>query len=86
MSLQTKDIRLRLKGKPRARFEEIKAAKGLTNDTEVLRLLINEAYLDKMVLTDEFVEWFRARPHKPVMKLSEVVDEYELFKKQQQKR
>ncbi len=81
MSSRT-DIRLRLQGDAKTRFHELKKSSGLTNDTEVLRLLITESYLDKMVLTEEFVEWFAARPHKPVMKLSEVVDEYEIFKRQ----
>lgn len=36
------DIRLRLDGEVKQRFLEIKRAKGLTNNTEVLRLVINE--------------------------------------------
>ncbi|MBS7635742.1 hypothetical protein KEJ37_00110 [Candidatus Bathyarchaeota archaeon] len=40
------DIRLRLTGEVRTRFLEIKRAKGLTNSTEVLRLIINE-YFEK---------------------------------------
>ena len=36
------DIRLRLQGQVKAHFLQIKDAKGLTNNTEVLRLLINE--------------------------------------------
>lgn len=36
------DIRLRLDGEPKQRFLDIKNAKGLTNNTEVLRLIINE--------------------------------------------
>jgi hypothetical protein len=40
------DIRLRLNGEVKTRFLEIKRAKGLTNNTEVLRLIINE-YFDK---------------------------------------
>ena len=41
------DIRLRLKGKVRERFLEIKTAKGLENKTEVCRLIINE-YFEKI--------------------------------------
>ena len=41
------DIRLRLKGKVRERFLEIKNAKGLENKTEVCRLIINE-YFEKI--------------------------------------
>ena len=33
-------------------------------------------------LTDEFVEWFCARNTKPVMKLSEVIEEFKLYKKE----
>jgi len=36
------DIRLRLNGQIREQFLKIKRAKGLTNNTEVLRLIINE--------------------------------------------
>lgn len=43
---QVLDIRLRLSGQVKTRFLEIKRAKGLTNNTEVLRLIINE-YFDK---------------------------------------
>mgnify|MGYP000153168460 CR=1 FL=1 len=38
------DIRLRLNGRSKQRFLEVKAAKGLTNNTDVLRLVINEYY------------------------------------------
>jgi len=37
------DIRIRLGGEVKKHFLEIKEAKGLTNNTEVLRLLIQEA-------------------------------------------
>lgn len=40
------DIRVKLKGDVRTRFLQIKKAKGLTNNTEVLRLIINE-YFEK---------------------------------------
>lgn len=40
------DIRVKLKGEVRNRFLRIKSAKGLTNNTEVLRLIINE-YFEK---------------------------------------
>jgi len=40
------DIRVKLKGEVRTRFLRIKSAKGLTNNTEVLRLIINE-YFEK---------------------------------------
>lgn len=36
------DIRLRLNGEVKRRFLEIKEDKGLTNNTEVLRLIIKE--------------------------------------------
>jgi len=36
------DIRLKLEGETRERFLKIKESKGLTNNTEVLRLLITE--------------------------------------------
>ena len=42
------DIRLRLKGRGKTRFLEIKSAKGLTNNTEVLRLVINEYFEQKL--------------------------------------
>lgn len=42
------DIRLRLKGKVKNRFLDIKRAKGLTNNTEVLRLVINEYFNKKL--------------------------------------
>ena len=38
------DIRLRLKGKVKKRFLEIKNAKGLVNNTDVCRLIINEYF------------------------------------------
>ena len=43
---QVLDIRLRLSGQVKTRFLKIKKAKGLTNNTEVLRLIINE-YFEK---------------------------------------
>jgi len=43
------DIRLRLKGRGKTRFLEIKSAKGLTNNTEVLRLVINEYFEQRLV-------------------------------------
>jgi len=42
------DIRLRLKGEVKTRFLEIKNALGLTNDTEVLRVVISK-YFEKNV-------------------------------------
>jgi hypothetical protein len=41
------DIRLKLDGDVAQRFLEIKKAKGLKNETEVLRLIINEYYQEK---------------------------------------
>jgi len=38
------DIRLKLEGDIAQRFLAIKKAKGLKNDTEVLRLIINEYF------------------------------------------
>lgn len=38
------DIRVRLNGEIKRRFLEIKKAKGLTNNTEVVRLIINEYF------------------------------------------
>jgi len=38
------DIRLRLKGKAKEHFLQIKAAKGLVNNTDVCRLIINEYF------------------------------------------
>lgn len=35
-------------------------------------------------LTDGFVEWFCARNTKPVMKLSEVIEEFKLYKKEKE--
>ena len=42
------DIRLRLNGQIKDRFLKIKTAKGLTNNTEVLRLIINEYFEQKL--------------------------------------
>ena len=42
------DIRLRLSGQAKTRFLEIKSAKGLTNNTEVLRLVISEYFEQKL--------------------------------------
>jgi len=42
------DIRLRLSGQVREQFVEIKRAKGLTTNTEVLRLIINEYFEKKL--------------------------------------
>jgi len=73
---------LRLEGEVADRFLEIKRELGLTNDTEVFRLMINHYFMDKVLVTPDFVEWFCARNHKPVMKISEVIEEYELYKRQ----
>lgn len=43
------DIRIRLIGEVKDHFLKIKNAKGLTNNTEVLRLIINE-YFEKNLL------------------------------------
>ena len=43
---QVLDIQQMLNGQIKDRFLEIKRAKDLTNDTDVLRLIINE-YLEK---------------------------------------
>ncbi|MBA7629047.1 hypothetical protein ES703_36544 [subsurface metagenome] len=48
MSETVLDIRLRLKGEVKNRFLDIKRAKGLTNNTEVLRLVINEYFNKKL--------------------------------------
>jgi hypothetical protein len=48
------DIRLRLSGQIKDRFLKIKTAKGLTNNTEVLRLIINE-YFEKNLTRSEGV-------------------------------
>jgi hypothetical protein len=48
MSSEVLDIRLRLNGQVKDRFLEIKTAKGLTNNTEVLRLIINEYFEKKL--------------------------------------
>ena len=42
------DIRLRLVGQAKDRFLKIKTAKGLTNNTEVLRLIINDYFEKKL--------------------------------------
>jgi len=47
------DIRLRLRGPVKNRFLEIKNAKGLTNNTEVLRLIINEYFEKKLAKEDQ---------------------------------
>jgi len=41
------DIRLRLEGEVKERFLKIKEAKGLTNNTEVMRLIIKEYPIKK---------------------------------------
>jgi hypothetical protein len=46
------DIRVKLKGEVRTRFLRIKNAKGLTNNTEVLRLIINE-YFEKNLAKED---------------------------------
>lgn len=38
------DIRVRLEGEVKEKFLQIKKVKGLTNNTEVLRFIINEFY------------------------------------------
>jgi hypothetical protein len=43
------DIRLRLTGQAKERFLKIKTSKGLTNNTEVVRLIINEYYEENFV-------------------------------------
>lgn len=35
-------------------------------------------------LRDDFVEWFCRRNYKPVMKLSEVVEQFELWKREKE--
>lgn len=55
---ETLDIRLRLDGESKDRFLDIKAAKGLTNNTDVLRLLINE-YFIPVELSEEDREFIR---------------------------
>jgi len=73
---------LRLEGEVADRFLEIKRILGLTNDTEVFRVMINHYFMDRVLVTADFIEWFCARNHKPVMKISEVIEEYELYQKQ----
>jgi len=48
MTEEVLDIRLRLQGQVKERFLEIKSALGLTNNTEVLRLIINEYFEKKL--------------------------------------
>jgi len=45
------EIRLKLEGELAERFRQIKKARGLTANTEVLRLMINEYY--EKLLTKE---------------------------------
>jgi hypothetical protein len=52
------DIRLRLTGEPKDQFLAIKAAKGLENNTDVLRTLINE-YVIPVDLKEEDREFLR---------------------------
>jgi len=74
---------LELKGEAADRFLEIKRALGLTDDTEVLRLIVNQYLVDHVLVDPDFVEWFRARHPSPGgMKLGEVVEEYELYQRQ----
>jgi len=52
------DIRVKLKGEVRTRFLQIKSAKGLTNNTEVLRLIINEYFQKNLAKEPNNVEEF----------------------------
>ena len=42
------DVRVKLKGRVKNRFLEIKDALGLTNNTEVMRVAINEFWTTKV--------------------------------------
>ena len=52
------DIRLRLTGKVRERFLALKDFKGLTNDTEVCRLIISEYFALRHIIGEYFGENF----------------------------
>lgn len=52
------DIRLTLKGKVRERFLALKGFKGLTNDTEVCRLIISEYFVLRHIISEYFGEKF----------------------------
>jgi len=45
---QVLDIKLTLNGQVKDRFLEVKRAKGLTSDTDVLGLIINEYFEKKL--------------------------------------
>jgi len=77
------DIHLTLEGEAEDCFLEIKQETGLIDDAEVLRRIFNQYLVDHVLVDPGFVEWFRVRHPRPdVMKLSEVVEEYELYKRQ----
>jgi len=78
------DIRLRLIGASKEHFLEIKRVMGFKQDTEVMRFLVTDYFLSHMTISQEFVEWFAKQPHKSVIKLSEVFDAYERFKREKQ--
>ena len=52
------DIRLTLKGKVKERFLALKDFKGLTNDTEVCRLIISEYFVLRHIISEYFGEKF----------------------------
>ena len=52
------DIRLTLKGKVRERFLALKDFKGLTNDTEVCRLIISEYFALRHIIGEYFGDKF----------------------------
>jgi len=80
--LDVHEIKLRLRGALDRRFLEIKQGLGLEQDSEALRAIISAYFVDKVLVSPEFVEWFCKRNHKPVMTLAEVIQEYELFKQE----
>ena len=49
---------------------------------EVMERLIAKYLASKLALPPEFVAWFRERPHNSVVKLSEILDAYEQFKRE----
>lgn len=52
------DIRLTLKGKVKERFLALKDFKGLTNDTEVCRLIISEYFTLRHIIAEYFGDKF----------------------------
>ena len=55
-------IRLTLRGKVKDRFLALKDFKGLTNDTEVCRLIISEYFALRHIISEYFGERFLGEP------------------------